>query len=186
MDERVLEGARHLAASGHAIDQRAEDAPSVVCTSAGRGGEDGQRPEIRVRGVAVLVGELNDAPADLVQLYARENGHRARDAQLFRGNEAVARVFDRAWKEEDGLHLRGAAGGEGSVMLAERLDPESVGRAIVAVHPWAVDASWKLELSPGIKDHERHELVPHQLGLCERQTAGARTDTKYGSHLYIC
>ena len=33
---------------------------------------------------------------------------------------------------------------------------------------------------------ERRELVPHQFGLCERQTAGARTDTKYGSHLYIC
>ena len=32
---------------------------------------------------------------------------------------------------------------------------------------------------------ERRELVPHQLGLREREPAGTRTDTEYGGHLYI-
>jgi indole-3-glycerol phosphate synthase/phosphoribosylanthranilate isomerase len=108
-----------------------------------------------VLSVAVLVGERHDAPADLVQLYTRENGHRARDAQLFRKDKAVAQVVDLPWEQEDELHLRRAALREGRVMLAGRLDPENVSRAIEAVHPWAVDASSKLELSPGIKDHGR-------------------------------
>ena len=35
--------------------------------------------------VAVYVGERGDAPSDLAQLYAREDGHRARDGVLLRG-----------------------------------------------------------------------------------------------------
>ena len=40
-------------------------------------------------------------------------------------------------------------------MLAGGLAPENVRDAIEAVQPWAVDASSQLELSPGIKDHDR-------------------------------
>jgi phosphoribosylanthranilate isomerase len=40
-------------------------------------------------------------------------------------------------------------------MLAGGLGPENVGDAIAAVRPWAVDASSSLEVSPGIKDHEK-------------------------------
>jgi phosphoribosylanthranilate isomerase len=40
-------------------------------------------------------------------------------------------------------------------MLAGGLSPENVAEAIDAVRPWAVDASSSLELSPGVKDHER-------------------------------
>jgi phosphoribosylanthranilate isomerase len=40
-------------------------------------------------------------------------------------------------------------------MLAGRLGPDNVRRAIDAVHPWAVDAASELELEPGIKDHDR-------------------------------
>jgi phosphoribosylanthranilate isomerase len=40
-------------------------------------------------------------------------------------------------------------------MLAGKLSPENVRNAIAAVRPWAVDASSSLEISPGIKDHER-------------------------------
>ena len=40
-------------------------------------------------------------------------------------------------------------------MLAGGLGPENVRAAIVAVRPWAVDASSSLEASPGVKDHER-------------------------------
>jgi indole-3-glycerol phosphate synthase/phosphoribosylanthranilate isomerase len=105
--------------------------------------------------VAVLVGELRDAPADLVQLYARENGHRSRDAVLLRDGEPVARVADLPWEQDDSSHLARAARVEGRLVLAGGLAPENVRGAIEAVHPWAVDASSQLEVSPGIKDAER-------------------------------
>ena len=47
--------------------------------------------------VAVHVGEVTDDGADLVQLYARENGHRSRDGVLLRRGCEVARVVDRSW-----------------------------------------------------------------------------------------
>jgi len=108
-----------------------------------------------VLSVAVYVGEEGDAPADLVQLYAREKDHRARDAVLLRGGEEVARVVDLPWLEDDPTHLERARSTDGRVMLAGGLGPENVRRAIDAVRPWAVDASSSLEAAPGIKDHER-------------------------------
>ncbi|MEK6276281.1 MAG: hypothetical protein AABM30_13260 [Actinomycetota bacterium] len=105
--------------------------------------------------VAVLVGELQEAPADLVQLYARENGHRSRDAVLLRDGEPVAQVVDLPWEREDSSHLVRAAGVEGRLVLAGKLAPENVRDAISAVHPWAVDASSQLEVAPGIKDADR-------------------------------
>ena len=105
--------------------------------------------------VAVLVGEPEEQPTDLVQLYARENGHRARDAVLLRNGAEVARVADLPWEQEDAGHHARAAGIDGRLMLAGKLDPENVKAAIEAVNPWAVDASSQLEVSPGIKDHAR-------------------------------
>jgi indole-3-glycerol phosphate synthase len=105
--------------------------------------------------VAVYVGERGDAPSDLDQLYARENGHRARDGVLLRGGKQVAQVVDRAWQQEDREHLERARAAEGRIMLAGGLSPENVRDAIEAVRPWAVDASSSLEIEPGIKDHFR-------------------------------
>jgi indole-3-glycerol phosphate synthase / phosphoribosylanthranilate isomerase len=105
--------------------------------------------------VAVFVGERGDAPSDLVQLYARENGHRSREGILLRGDDEVARVVDRAWQQDDPEHLDRARAASGRVMLAGGLSPENVREAIDAVRPWAVDASSSLEIAPGIKDHER-------------------------------
>jgi indole-3-glycerol phosphate synthase len=105
--------------------------------------------------VAVYVGERGDAGGDLAQLYARENGHRARDGVLFRGDDEVAQVVDRAWQQEDPGHLERARAAGGRIVLAGGLSPENVADAIDAVHPWAVDASSSLEQAPGIKDHDR-------------------------------
>jgi indole-3-glycerol phosphate synthase/phosphoribosylanthranilate isomerase len=105
--------------------------------------------------VAVFVGERSDAGSDLVQLYERENGHRGRDAVLLRGDERVAQVLDLPWEQADPEHHARAAAREGRIVLAGRLAPENVREAIEAVEPWAVDASSRLELSPGIKDHDR-------------------------------
>ena len=105
--------------------------------------------------VAVYVGERGDDASDLAQLYPRENGHRGRDGVLFRADEPVARVVDRAWEEDDPDHIERARAGDGRIMLAGGLSPENVGEAISKVRPWAVDASSSLETEPGIKDHDR-------------------------------
>jgi phosphoribosylanthranilate isomerase len=105
--------------------------------------------------VAVFVGEAEEAGTDLRQLYAREDGHRARDGVLLREHEVVARVLDLPWLEEDDGHWDRAAGDEGRVLLAGGLGPENVRAAIEAVRPWCVDASRSLEAAPGIKDHDR-------------------------------
>jgi indole-3-glycerol phosphate synthase / phosphoribosylanthranilate isomerase len=105
--------------------------------------------------VGVFVGEAEDFGTDLVQLYAEEDGHRARDGVLLRDGEQVARVLDLPWLESDDRHWRRAAEADGRVLLAGGLGPENVGAAIRAVQPWCVDASRSLESAPGIKDHGR-------------------------------
>jgi indole-3-glycerol phosphate synthase len=105
--------------------------------------------------VGVFVGEPGDVDADLVQLYARENGHRSRHGVLLRDGETVAEILDLPWLEEDDAHWAQAARSEGRIVLAGGLGPENVGAAIKAVRPWCVDASRSLELEPGIKDHAR-------------------------------
>jgi indole-3-glycerol phosphate synthase / phosphoribosylanthranilate isomerase len=105
--------------------------------------------------VAVHVGEHDERGADLVQLYEREDGHRARDAVLLRDSEAVARVVDLPWEKQDPTHLDRARKTEGRIVLAGRLGPDNVRAAIDAVDPWAVDAASRLEVEPGIKDHDK-------------------------------
>ena len=105
--------------------------------------------------VGVFVGAAEEVGTDLVQLYAEDNGHRARDGVLFRDGEAVAKVLDLPWLEKDVGHLQRAADVDGRVLLAGGLAPENVRAAIDAVQPWAVDASRSTEAEPGIKDHEK-------------------------------
>jgi indole-3-glycerol phosphate synthase / phosphoribosylanthranilate isomerase len=105
--------------------------------------------------VAVWVGETGESPAQLDQLYARSGDHRGRDAVLLREGEQVASVVDLPWQQDDPLHLSRAAAVEGRVMLAGGLDATNVANAVRAVRPWAVDASSRLEVEPGIKDHAK-------------------------------
>ena len=105
--------------------------------------------------VAVVVGEAA-GDADLVQLYPHEEGKvRGRDGVLLREGEEVARVVDRPWQEEDASLFERARAVDGRVMLAGGLAADNVSEAIEAVRPWAVDASSRLEVSPGVKDHAR-------------------------------
>lgn len=105
--------------------------------------------------VAVVVGEP-EGDADLVQLYSAEKGKvRGRDAVLLREGKEVARVVDLPWQGADATHLERARATDGRVMLAGGLGPENVRGAIDAVQPWAVDASSSLEVSPGVKSHDR-------------------------------
>lgn len=103
--------------------------------------------------VAVYVGEPGSDEADLVQLYGAEDGRvRGRDAVLLRDGEAVARVIDLPWGESDPSQLSRARAAAGRVVLAGGLDGANVRAAIDAVRPWAVDASSRLESTPGAKD----------------------------------
>ena len=111
-------------------------------------------PESVLR-VAVFVGEPAETDADLVQLYARENGHRSRDAQLLRAGTPVGTVVDLPWGATDETNLERALAAEGRVMLAGRLDATNVREAIDAVHPWAVDSARSTEREPGVKDRDK-------------------------------
>jgi indole-3-glycerol phosphate synthase/phosphoribosylanthranilate isomerase len=106
--------------------------------------------------VAVWVGTAGDSSADLDQVHTVERGKvRGRDATLYRAGEAVARVVDLPWGEDDPSHWERAARETGRIVLAGGLGPENVTAAIAEVQPWAVDASSSLERAPGIKDHDR-------------------------------
>jgi indole-3-glycerol phosphate synthase/phosphoribosylanthranilate isomerase len=120
--------------------------------------------------VAVFVGETAPTDADLVQHYATDGGHRARDAALLRGTEQVGTVVDLPWLQDDPTHLDRARATPGRVMLAGGLGPENVTEAITAVRPWAVDSARSTELEPGVKDHDK----------LRAWTAAARAATTHG------
>jgi indole-3-glycerol phosphate synthase len=106
--------------------------------------------------VAVWVGDAGDGGADLDQVHAHQDGKvRGRDAALLRRGERVATHLDLPWEGDDPEHWDRAAAAPGRIMLAGKLGPDNVRAAIEHVRPWAVDASSRLETSPGVKDHAK-------------------------------
>ena len=106
--------------------------------------------------VAVWVGEAGETAADLDQVHQHEVGKvRGQDAVILRRGEVVASHLDLPWDEDDPSHWERAAATEGRVMLAGKLGADNVRAAIERVHPWAVDASSRLEASPGVKNHDK-------------------------------
>ncbi len=105
-----------------------------------------------VLSVAVFVADVSETGADLVQLYDREDDHRGRDAVLLRDGERVGTVIDLPWEHSDPEQLERARSTPGRVMLAGGLAADNVRFAIDRVRPWAVDASSRLEVKPGVKD----------------------------------
>ena len=104
--------------------------------------------------VAVFVGEEHETDADVVQFYAREDGHRSRDGVLRRNGAQVASVVDLPWEQADDTHLERARTTPGRVMLAGGLGSQNVRHAIDVVRPWAVDSARSTEREPGVKDHD--------------------------------
>jgi len=131
------------------------DLVGFVLADSPRRAEEPLRTPETVLSVGVFVGAAEEAGTDLVQLYAAENGHRAREGVLLRRGKQVARVLDLPWLEDDVGHWEAAAAAKGRIVLAGGLGPENVRDAVEAVRPWAVDASRSLEAAPGIKDPER-------------------------------
>jgi len=106
--------------------------------------------------VAVWVGEAGASDATLDQVHERADGVvRGRAAVLLREGEEVAQVLDLPWNADDPGHWDNAAAASGRIVLAGKLGADNVAEAVRRVRPWAVDASSRLEASPGIKDPDK-------------------------------
>ena len=74
------------------------------------------------------------------------------DHSLAHGAEAV--LLDGAGNGSS-FDWRIARGASEKVIIAGGLDASNVAEAIRTAQPWGVDASSRLEIAPGIKDHEK-------------------------------
>lgn len=71
------------------------------------------------------------------------------DAVIVDDSHGQGKSFDRSYAREEVRRSRIP------VILAGGLDPENVGGAIMSVNPYAVDVATGVEVSPGVKDHEK-------------------------------
>ncbi len=139
-----------------AVDAGADLLGFILAPESPRAAHDVLNVPDTVLSVAVWVGEAESSAADLDQVHPREPGKvRGRDAVLLRDGQEVARVLDLPWDGKDDRNWARAAAAYGRVVLAGGLGPDNVRAAIATAQPWAVDASSALEVTPGIKDHDR-------------------------------
>jgi phosphoribosylanthranilate isomerase len=92
---------------------------------------------------------VNESPAR-IESVMREA--RLDVAQVYGGAEAILLDGPANGIARDWAAARGVAP---KIILAGGLDASNVADAIRAARPWGVDASSRLETSPGIKDHEK-------------------------------
>ncbi|MGH9558593.1 MAG: phosphoribosylanthranilate isomerase [Bryobacteraceae bacterium] len=112
---------------------------------------------------ATIETAMKSANLDIAQIYGDNLPVHGRIWRAVRVAAGRALEIDR---QAEAILLDGAANGLSfdwriargaakKVIVAGGLDASNVGDAIRAAEPWGVDASSRLESSPGIKDHEK-------------------------------
>jgi len=118
------------------------------------------------------------AKLDIVQVYGGETPRGVRIWRAFRMNEGYDPALTR---DAEAVLLDGPANGipfdwadartgQTRVILAGGLDAANVADAIRIAQPWGVDASSRLEVAPGIKDHDKVRQFIEAAHNAARQT----------------
>ena len=119
-------------------------------------------------GPAVIEAVMEAAHLDIAQIYGGDAPPHARVWKAFRTSEPINPA---SIKDCEAVLLDGVANGQSfdwtiaremkqrhpatRMILAGGLDAANVGAATRVARPWGVDASSRLETSPGVKDHAK-------------------------------